>query len=283
MAQMPKTPIYSNSRDREPEETSQPDRLGRLSALVTRLRGPNGCPWDREQALSDLRAYLLEEAHEAAAAIDNEDWQELCTELGDLLFQIVFVASLAEETEAFTLSEVVDGVESKMIDRHPHVFGSETLSDSLAVREAWERRKLSSGDSQSSLLAGVPKSLPALVAAYRIGQKTAGVGFDWSNADQVLEKLEEELAELKQELVKATDRKPAIREEVGDLLLTVANLTRHLGIDPEAALAAANSKFRRRFGAVEQAFQKRGQQLGEATLEELEAAWQKVKRAEENS
>ena len=275
---MPKTPFSSSSRDREQVEASQPDRLARLSALVTRLRGPDGCPWDREQALSDLRAYLLEEAHEAAAAIDDEDWQELCAELGDLLFQIVFIASLAEEAEAFTLSEVVDRVESKMISRHPHVFGGETLSDSLAVREAWERRKMSSG---GSLLAGVPKSLPALVTAYRIGQKTAGVGFDWSNADQVLEKLDEELAELKHELVKATDRKPAIQDEMGDLLLTVANLARHLSIDPEAALAAANNKFRRRFGAVEQAFQERGQQLGEATLDELEAAWQKVKRAEE--
>jgi MazG family protein len=258
---------------------SQQDHLERLSKLVARLRGPGGCPWDREQTLADVRAYLLEEAHEVAGAIDGEDPVELRGELGDLLFQLVFAISLAEEAGTFTLAEVVEGAESKMIARHPHVFGDEELADSVAVREAWERRKLESRGPGTSLLAGVPASLPALLAAYRIGQKTAGVGFDWPGAVEVLAKLEEELEELRAELAVEDDNMEAVSDELGDLLFTLANLARHLGVDPEAALAHANRKFRRRFGAMEGVFQEQGQGIGEATLEELEAAWQQAKRS----
>jgi MazG family protein len=258
---------------------SQQDHLERLSKLVARLRGPGGCPWDREQTLADVRAYLLEEAHEVAGAIDEEDPVELRGELGDLLFQLVFAISLAEEAGTFTLAEVVEGAESKMIARHPHVFGDEELADSVAVREAWERRKLESRGPGTSLLAGVPASLPALLAAYRIGQKTAGVGFDWPGAVEVLAKLEEELEELRAELAVEDDNMEAVSDELGDLLFTLANLARHLGVDPEAALAHANRKFRRRFGAMEGVFQEQGQGIGEATLEELEAAWQQAKRS----
>ncbi|TNF74424.1 MAG: nucleoside triphosphate pyrophosphohydrolase [Acidobacteria bacterium] len=257
---------------------SQQDHLDRLSKLVARLRGPDGCPWDREQTLADVRAYLLEEAHEVAGAIDEQDPVELKVELGDLLFQMVFAVSLAEEEQAFTFAEVVEGAESKMIARHPHVFGDEELADSGAVREAWERRKLDSGDPDTSLLAGVPASLPALLAAYRIGQKTAGVGFDWPGPVEVLAKLEEELEELRQELAAEEDSSDAVTDELGDLLFTLANLARHLGVDPEAALARANQKFRRRFAAMEGAFRDQGRSIGEATLEALEAAWQQAKR-----
>ena len=257
---------------------SQQDHLERLSKLVARLRGPGGCPWDREQTLADVRAYLLEEAHEVAGAIDEQDPVELREELGDLLFQVVFAASLAEEKDAFTLAEVVEGAESKMIARHPHVFGDEVLADSGAVREAWERRKLDSKDPGTSLLAGVPASLPALLAAYRIGQKTAGVGFDWPGPAEVLAKLEEELEELRQELAAEDEDIEAVSDELGDLLFTLANLARHLGADPEAALARANQKFRRRFAAMEGAFRDQGRSIGEATLEELEAAWQQAKK-----
>lgn len=257
---------------------SQQDHLDRLSKLVARLRGPGGCPWDREQTLADVRAYLLEEAHEVAGTIDEQDPVELRVELGDLLFQLVFAVSIAEEEHAFTLAEVVEGAESKMIARHPHVFGDEELADSGAVREAWERRKLDSGDPDTSLLAGVPASLPALLAAYRIGQKTAGVGFDWPGPVEVLAKLEEELEELRQELAAEEDSSDAVTDELGDLLFTLANLARHLGVDPEAALARANQKFRRRFAAMEGAFRDQGRSIGEATLEALEAAWQQAKR-----
>lgn len=257
------------------------DRLQRLCDLVARLRAPDGCPWDREQRLENLRAYLLEEAHEAAAAIDERDWQGLEGELGDLLFQLVFIVRLAEEAEAFTLSQVIDRVEAKMISRHPHVFGDQKLPNSDAVRQAWERRKLEAGEPSQSLLSGVPSSLPALLTAYRMTQKAAGVGFDWPDAEAVLEKVDEELNELQAELSPA-HREPdatAVREELGDLLFTVANLCRHLGVDPEAALAEANAKFRRRFNRLEETFSDRGSSIVEASTEEMEELWEGAKRS----
>ncbi len=261
---------------------STPD-LRRLVDLVARLRAPGGCPWDREQRLADLRAYLLEEAHEVAAAIDAEDWPALEEELGDLLFQAAFLVRLAEEKGAFDLGQVVERIHAKMVARHPHVFGGETLSDAPAVREAWERRKLREEPARASHLAGLPASLPALLAAYRLSQKAAGVGFDWPDAAAVLGKVDEEVAELKEETGRAAADPAAhgrVTEEIGDLLFTVANLARKLDVDPEAALAAANAKFRRRFAAVERRLAGEGKRLGEATLAELDALWDEVKRGE---
>lgn len=260
-----------------------PTDLARLLALVSRLRAPDGCPWDREQTLPDLRAYLLEEAHETADAIDRGDLEALAGELGDLLFQAAFVARLAEEAGAFTAADAIDRVEAKMIDRHPHVFGGERLEDARAVRDVWERRKLSrEGKGRASLLDGAAAAtLPALVAAYRLTQKASGVGFDWPDAAAVLAKVDEELAEVRQEL--ASDGAPArdrLRDELGDLLFAVANLARHLEIDPEAALAGANLKFRRRFSAVEAGLAERGRPLAEATLAEMDELWDAAKRAE---
>jgi ATP diphosphatase len=249
--------------------------LQKLLDLVTRLRAPDGCPWDREQGLADLRAYLLEEAHEVAGAIDGGDWGELAEELGDLLFQIAFIARLAAEAGAFSLSQVVDRVHHKMVARHPHVFGDEVLADSQAVRQAWERRKLREEPGRASLLAGVPASLPALLGAYRLTQKAAGVGFDWPDAGAVLAKVDEETAELREALA-AGDR-AATREEVGDLLFTLANLARKLDVDPEAALAGTNLKFRRRFEQVEKGFAARGKSTAEATLAEMDALWEEAK------
>ncbi len=266
--------------------------LARLTALVARLRAPDGCPWDREQTLPDLRAYLLEEAHEVAAALDSGDRSELASEMGDLLFQIVFIARLIEESGGVPLSAALDAVEAKMIARHPHVFGGETLADAKAVREAWERRKVRAQDGgQRSLLDGATSAtLPALVAAYRLTQKAAGVGFDWREAGEVVAKLDEEIAELKELLalgamaVAGPARATALRqrqtEEVGDLLFTVANLARHLEIDPEGALAAANLKFRRRFAAIEAGLARCGKNLADATRDEMEAEWQAAKRGE---
>lgn len=253
---------------------ASPD-LQKLLDLVARLRAPDGCPWDREQRLADIRAYLLEEAHEAAGAIDGGDWSELAEELGDLLFQIAFIGRLAEEAGAFSLSQVVDRVHHKMVTRHPHVFGDEVLADSQAVRQAWERRKLREEPGRASLLAGVPASLPALLGAYRLTQKAAGVGFDWPDAGAVLAKVEEETGELREALA-AGDRE-ASREELGDLLFTLANLARKLDVDPEAALAGTNRKFRHRFEQVEKGLAARGRSTADATLEEMDALWEAAK------
>ena len=271
----------------DPNPLSSTD-LARLTTLVTRLRAADGCPWDREQTLPDLRAYLLEEAHEVAAALDSDDRSELLGELGDLLFQIVFIARLVEESGEFSLGTALDAVESKMIARHPHVFGGEPLADAKAVREAWERRKVRApaGERRSLLDDATSASLPALVAAYRLTQKAAGVGFDWQDSSAVLAKLDEEIAELKELLPAAGKGLTGERirrrraEEVGDLLFTVANLARHLEIDPEGALAAANLKFRRRFAAVESDLAADGKNVADASLEEMEAHWQAAKLRE---
>lgn len=256
--------------------------LRRLFDLVARLRAVDGCPWDREQEIGDLRAYLLEEAHEVAAAIDTSDWDEIGSELGDLLFQIVFIVRLAEEHSAFSLPEVVERVEEKMIARHPHIFGDEELLDSAAVHRAWERRKLENADPGSSVLGGVPDSLPALLAAYRMTQKAAGVGFDWPDHLSVLEKIDEELAELRQELAEAENpmSSPEVRDELGDLLFTMANLARHLGLDPEAVVAGANAKFRRRFNRMEEDLAAKDLSLAELDLDAMERAWDAVKKAD---
>ncbi len=257
----------------------QPDRLQRLLDLVARLRGPDGCPWDREQKMVDLRAYLLEEAHEAAGAIDAGDPQELRNELGDLLFQVAFLTRIGEEQDWFSIDDVVDRIERKMIDRHPHVFGEERLESASAVRRSWEERKARDPRRSGSLLSGVESSLPALVAAFRLTQKAAGVGFDWPNAAGVLDKLDEEIAELREALGtngRSADRR-ATMEELGDLLFSVANLARHLGVDPEAALAATNLKFRRRFEFLERAIAESGRTVDEASLEEMERLWGEAK------
>ncbi|HXU46178.1 MAG TPA: nucleoside triphosphate pyrophosphohydrolase [Thermoanaerobaculia bacterium] len=252
--------------------------LQKLIDLVARLRAPDGCPWDREQSLGDVRAYLLEEAHETAGAIDSGDWDELAKELGDLLFQVAFIGRLAEEAGAFDLSRVIEGVHAKMVARHPHVFGGEQLADAEAVRQAWERRKLRQ-EAKSSLLEGVSASLPALLAAYRLTQKASGVGFDWPDAPSVLAKVDEELSELKEALADGAPRE-ALREEVGDLLFTLANLARKLDLDPEAALAQANLKFRRRFESIEKALAATGKSPADSTLEEMDDLWAEAKRAE---
>lgn len=274
------------------QDIRSPSDLQILVDLVARLRAPDGCPWDREQRLGDLRAYLLEEAHELAGAIDLGRWEAIAEELGDLLFQAAFVARMAEEVGAFGAGDAVSGVLEKMIARHPHVFGDESLPDADAVRAAWERRKLQREPRQGGLLGGVAPSLPALLAAYRLTQKAAGVGFDWPDAEAVLGKLDEEVAELRAALAGCPAQEgsagpearhaaqDAVAEEVGDLLFTVANLARKLDVDPEAALAAANRKFRRRFGQIEAALAERGKTPAESSLEEMDALWEEAKLKE---
>jgi len=261
--------------------------LARLLALVERLRAPDGCPWDREQQVGDLRAYLLEEAHETADAIDRGDWGALASELGDLLFQVAFLTTLAVEQGRFAPHEPLARAFAKMVARHPHVFGDETAADAAAVRQSWEQRKLRerAGGGGSHLDGAASPSLPALVAAYRLTQKAAGVGFDWPDADAVLAKLHEELDEVRAEMrevrAAAADAKVAARQllraELGDLLFAVANLARHFEIDPEAALAATNLEFRRRFAHIERGLAARGKSLADATLGEMDELWEEAK------
>jgi MazG family protein len=245
--------------------------------LVARLRAPDGCPWDREQGLAELRGYLLEEAHELAAALDAGNWVEISRELGDLLFQVAFVARLGEERDALRLEEVLDAAYRKMIERHPHVFGEQALPDAAAVHRAWEQRK-AAAKGAGSLLGGVPASLPALLAAYRLGQKAAGVGFDWAGPEEVFEKVEEEVEELRTALAGRPRDTARAAEELGDLLFALASLARHLGVDPEAVLAAANRKFKQRFEALERLVEEEGDRLETAGLGRLEELWQRVKK-----
>jgi len=265
-------------------ETSAGEALAALVRLMARLRAE--CPWDRKQTFRDLSGYLLEESYEALDALARGSLPELEGELGDLLFQIVFLASLAQSESRFALGDVIDTVHRKMVDRHPHVFGAahERLADAAAVRSSWEKRKASQEKEPGTLLDGVASSLPSLVAAYRLTQKAAGVGFDWPDAGGVVEKLDEELSELRAELGSATSSPSGapdrVEEEIGDLLFTVANLARKLHLDPEAALAKTNLKFRRRFAFVESAIAATGRNLSEATLAEMDSLWQESKRTE---
>jgi nucleoside triphosphate diphosphatase len=250
--------------------------LARLLELVATLRGPGGCPWDREQTLSDARGYLIEEAHEAAAAAAAADWDELAGELGDLLFQVCFVARLGEEAGALDPATLIGRIHDKMVARHPHVFGDDAAETAEEVLAAWEKRKLGENGGRT-LLSGVPDSLPPLVAAYRMTQKAAGVGFDWPDAASVFAKIDEETAELRVEVERSEVDREAVAGELGDLLFTVVNLARKLGVDPDAALAGTNAKFRRRLGSVEARLAEDGRNLADAELEELDALWDAAK------
>jgi MazG family protein len=256
------------------------DRLETLVAIMDRLRGPDGCPWDREQDYASLRRYLLEEAYEAAEAIDRDDRAALCEELGDLLFEIVFLARLAQEEDRFSLRDVIRGVAEKLVRRHPHVFGSAEARTADEVARNWEtikRREKSVSGRAASLLDGAPTALPAMLKAQWLGSKAAQVGFDWKRPEQVLDKVGEELDELRR-AVGARAGTDAVREEIGDILFSIVMLARHLGIDAEAALHGTNVKFRQRFGAVEAELQRRGVEPADAGLELLEQLWQRAKR-----
>ena len=261
---------------------ADPD-LKSLTDLVRRLRAPDGCPWDREQQLADVRAYLLEEAHEVAATIDTEDVEAIAAELGDLLFQTVFTAVLVEEGGGPDLDAIADAVCKKMVERHPHVFGEEHHDTVEEVNRAWETRKARQTPKGASVLDGLPESLPALLNAYRMTQKAAGVGFDWPSTEGVWEKIDEEIEELRQASEQPDGDRSRIAEELGDLLLAIANLSRHFGVDPEGALARANGKFGRRFRFVERGLELEGRRREDADLEEMQRLWQQAKSEEKDS
>ena len=252
-----------------------------LRELSARLRSPDGCPWDREQSFESLKTYIIEEAYEVVDAISGGDSTMVAAELGDLLFQIVFVAQIATEHGLFDIGDVCRGIHAKMVRRHPHVFGDVDVSGASDVVRNWEAIK--AGERQGKgALAGVPRQLPALLKALRITEKAAAMGFDWERATDVLAKLEEEVAELKAEVeaAPASGEAAGVREELGDVLFVMANLARRLGVDPEAALQGANEKFARRFRSMEEQASAQGVALGSLNLAEQDALWESAKAAE---
>ncbi len=252
-----------------------------LRALCARLRAPGGCPWDREQTLETLRAYVIEEAYEVVDAVSAANPPLLRAELGDLLFQIVFVAAIAEENGWFDVLDVCRGIHAKMVRRHPHVFGDVEVADAGEVVRNWEAIKQGE-NGPGGALDGVPRHLPALLKAYRMTEKAAALGFDWERTADVVGKLEEEVRELAEALGAGAEevRAERVRDELGDVLFVMANLARQLGVDPEAALQAANDKFARRFRGMETRAAERGFELRGRTLEQLDALWDEVKDGE---
>jgi tetrapyrrole methylase family protein/MazG family protein len=262
-----------------------------LIELMQKLRSPDGCPWDREQTYATLAPMLLEEAYEAFEAVEEAREgrpNELCDELGDLLFQIVFYAQVAREQGDFSIDDVTSAIHAKMVRRHPHVFGNTNVNDTATVLRNWEamkqdeRRAAGKSKYEESLLDGVSSKAPSLMEAHQLSTKAARVGFDWEKLEDVFAKLEEEVGELRAAIQTHSDSNneadhTRVREELGDLLFAVTNIARHLNVEPEAALKLTNRKFRRRFGYIEKKLQERGQQFEVTTLDEMEALWQEAK------
>ena len=254
-----------------------------LLALMQQLRDPeHGCPWDKKQTLQSLTAYTIEEAYEVVDSIEQNDLSGLKSELGDLLFQVVFYAQLAQEQGLFNFQDVVSTISEKLVRRHPHVFAGKEFADTAAVSANWEAEKAKERqekDAQAtSVLDDIPHNLPALMRANKIQKRCATVGFDWHELPPVIEKIHEELDEVMAEINRADYDKAALGEELGDLLFANVNLVRHLGFEPEKILRAGNHKFERRFRAVEHIIQSQGRSVKECSLDELEAVWQQVKQ-----
>jgi tetrapyrrole methylase family protein/MazG family protein/ATP diphosphatase len=263
-----------------------------LVAIMQRLRGPKGCPWDREQTLASLRGFVLEETYEVLDAIDRGDRRALGQEIGDLLFEGVFLAQIGADEGAFTVVDSVRSITGKLIRRHPHVFGprsheaeplrrhegTKKIETPTQVVEQWERikaREQTESGERRGVLAGVPRTLPALLRAHEIGTRVAAVGFDWARPEDVVEKIEEEVAEFRRAIGHESPERA--EEEMGDLLFSVVNLCRKAGIEPESALRKANEKFSARFAEMERRFESRGRGVHGATLEEMEAEWRRIK------
>jgi len=254
-------------------------RFDRLTGIMRRLRGPGGCPWDAEQSHESLKRYLLEEAYEVVEAIDAKDPAHLKEELGDLLLQPVFHAAIAEERGEFTMDDVLDAINEKLIRRHPHVFGAEVIETSEAQVANWEKiKKGEKGDQRKTALSGIPPALPALMQAQKITEKAARVGFDWEHTDQVYAKVMEELHEFEEAMLSGDQQE--MEAELGDLLFAIVNLGRFLSIDPEEALRKTIRRFTRRFGHVEQSLHDRGMALQSATLAEMDLLWEEAKKLE---
>ena len=285
------------------------ERFERAVSIMARLRGPGGCPWDWEQTFDSIKPYTLEETYEVLEAIDNRDWDELPGELGDLLLQVLFYAQMAKDQGTFSIDEVLDRLCTKLVDRHPHVFGDVKAETSSEVLRNWQtlkaeekkkraRDKNPDSTSSESVLAGVSTAMPALMEAYKLSSRAAQVGFDWPEMDGLFEKLQEETAELRQGLEKfpAPGPRPQgrgvagasrqqvpqglrqhLEEEVGDLFFVLVNIARYLSLDPESALRKTNRKFKRRFQWMEEQLRASGRGPQQASMTELESLWQQAK------
>ncbi|HEV2491396.1 MAG TPA: nucleoside triphosphate pyrophosphohydrolase [Candidatus Acidoferrales bacterium] len=277
-------------RRRRTSATGAGEAFEDLVALQARLRAPNGCPWDREQTHRSLKPFLIEEAYEALDAMESGDAKKFAGELGDLLLQIVFHAELAKEDGRFDIADVIRAVHTKMVRRHPHVFGAVKARTSAQVLKNWEQIKAEeraatgNGDpntAQDSVLAGVPRSLPALLESYQLTRRAANVGFDWENIEGVIEKLNEETQELRRALAQrgagGESAGSEIEEEMGDLLFAAVNLARFAGVDPEIALKRANGKFLERFQWMEKQAKERGRRFADVPRGEMEELWNQSK------
>jgi MazG family protein len=287
------------------------ERFERAVAIMERLRAPGGCPWDREQTFDTIKPFTLEETYEVLDAIDKRDWEELAGELGDLLLQILFYAEMAKEESSFSIDDVLDRLSTKLINRHPHVFGDVKADTSAEVKRNWEalkveERKKRAGDTEDSnkkhsILAGVSSAMPSLLEAHKLSSRAAQAGFDWPNIDGLFEKLHEETDELREQLKKFPAPGPhpqgrgiassgrtvvpeelqvKLEEEVGDLFFVLVNIARYLSVDPESALRNTNRKFKRRFQWMEERLHDSGRSADQASMEELESLWQRAKEHE---
>jgi len=297
------------------------ERFERAVAIMARLRGPGGCPWDREQTFDSIKPYTLEETYEVLEAIDNRDWGELASELGDLLLQVLFYAEMAEEQKTFSIDDVLDRLSKKLVDRHPHVFGDVKAETSFAVLRNWEalkaeerKKRLEAGSeatpnekdraSPESALAGVSNAIPALLEAHKLSSRAARVGFDWPDIESLFDKLNEEIQELREQLHEHPAPGPRLQGrgiagsgsqevpenlrqrvegEVGDLFFVLVNIARYLSVDPESALRRTNRKFKRRFQSMEEKLRALGRTPQQASMEELEALWQEAKQQERSA
>lgn len=250
-----------------------------LVQLMQTLRGPNGCPWDRKQTLPSLKPFVIEESYEVVDAIDRDDRASLAEELGDFLLQAVFIAELTREEGSFDIYDAITAIHDKLVRRHPHVFGDVEANDAEQVLVNWEKLKQDERKAENkSVLSGVPQAMPALLKASRLTEKAARVGFDWRRTDDVFDKLDEEMHELR-EAVAAGDQEH-IHEEIGDLLFTLANIARKVNVNPEEALQSTNRKFMRRFESMETRVREREQNLDQLELEEMDRLWDEAKAAE---
>ncbi len=277
----------------DPNTVSAAEAFGRLVDTVRYLRGPDGCPWDRVQTLQTLRPFVLEEAYEVLEALDRDDRLSLREELGDFIFEAVLLAQLCTERGEFTVADSLRSITDKLIRRHPHVFARQTLpggadpvppeltpDEVLGRWETIKSQESSHSGTARTTLGGIPRTLPALLRAHEIGTRAAAVGFDWDRPVDVVAKIEEEVAELRQSVEAGATSREEAEEEMGDLLFAIANLSRKLGIEPEAALREASDKFTRRFGQMEASLRVDGRDLASYSLDQMEEAWGLVKRAE---
>jgi MazG family protein len=263
------------------------ERFDTLVEIMTTLRGPNGCPWDKQQDFSSLKPMLVEEVYEVLEAIDNQDYDGLAEELGDLLLHVIFHAQLGKEASQFDINTVIEKISDKLVRRHPHVFGNESASTPEEVIKNWEAIKAEEKaeklkhrtPEQRSLLEGIPSKLPAIHEAHQISSRAARVGFDWPDIEGIFDKLQEEVQELREVISAAGDEmhRERLEDEIGDMLFVIVNIARYLKIDSESALKRANRKFKARFRYMEAELAKQGKSLEETPMEEMEALWQKAK------